>query len=210
MPRARRRREYSQEEITGLKMAAKILKDARLSHPTHNSLRRWADYLEEVTGDRWSITDIRRYEAAGDLNRFINRRKEGEYFEIVNQINNEYLKDVAPETDYSEEVLTKITAGLHGELSGDRPLGELIAQAQENLGEEFEATYENTRLSLEEIVYARKGIIRNKCAAVLAAFLSIALGEPITMPEVLRAAIAQLKIEVERESATDQEDSPPA
>ncbi|MDX2216530.1 MAG: hypothetical protein SFY66_24925 [Oculatellaceae cyanobacterium bins.114] len=104
----RKHKIYTESEQAGLRQVAEILKQTRLSQEgkigtrKRSSVRGFIELLEEKTGERFNISDIQRYEAAGEPDK---------RYGFINAVHPTYLECVAPLTSYTVEELKEMMKG---------------------------------------------------------------------------------------------------
>lgn len=178
MPRQKIR--YTDSQIRGMKIVARILQTARVREGS--SFREFADFVSKQADYQFNHSRVQAFEKAG----IVTDTRSG----VVNSINPLYLKAVQPLTPYPLRFLKELYDGEIIDLvQEDSPmLGRMLEEKEDELGStKFRAECRRLELTEEELIEAKKGNL-------LSGKVTIALSSLLKIPtdEVHLAAIAQL------------------
>lgn len=185
MPSNRQKRQYSEAQLRGMRLTAKILKSARLQQP-RSSFREFAAFVSEKSGVKFNHSRVQAFETAGTIT---DKRTN-----VINTVHPDYLKTVQPLSPYPLRLIKEIYDGeLIDLIQGGEMLGKMLEEKEDELGSaSFKRECKRLELTEEELIEAKRGnLLGGKVAIALSSLLKV------PTDEIYLAALAQLNQELD-------------
>lgn len=144
MAARRARVSYTEDQLKGMRVVGWIMEDARTSREF--SLRQWGEFLASQGKNKYTHTDIARYEKAG--------LKVDSRASVATTVAPAYLDDMAEYTLYSAAFLEDVLSGKFTGKYKPMNLSKLLENARQSMGD-FEFNQRLSYLGINEDVLAR-------------------------------------------------------